>query len=135
MADYVGKVGLQNYVVKSDGVKESLSPAHAATAYEALSGIRVVQWAMGWAPGRGGGWRVRRATDAERQEWYARLAAALARGGVVNARIDVPEAPQAPAEEHPWYALDGPKVATAPNDVGSVVGAEQLSLSWGRGHE
>lgn len=139
MADYVGKVGLRDYVVKSDGVKEALAPVHAANAYEALSGLRVVQWAMGWSPGgetREAGWHVRRATEAEWLEWCARLSAAL---GVVSdgkCEAEKPsEAPKRPTEEHPWYALDGPKTATAPNDVGTVVGAEQLSLSWGRGHE
>lgn len=132
---YVGKVGMSDYIVKSDGVRESLHPVHAANAYEALSGLRVVQWASGWAPGREGaeGWRVRRATQAERDEWCARFARAC---GVASDRKDVDavapsEAPSAPSDT-PWRARDGPETATALAPLGTGVRAVQLSLELGR---
>ena len=130
---YVAKVGLVDYVVKSDGVKESLHPAHAANAYEALTGLRVVQWASGWAPGRdGAGWHVRRATDAERAEWCARLAR---NSGVASERKDVesvaPEAAPAEPVEASCRVRDGPETATALTPLGTGVRAVQLSLGWG----
>lgn len=74
-ADYVGKVGVANYVVKSDGQIETVSPAHAAKAYEALEGTRVVQWARGWAPPKKiastYSWYLRRATDDELRRFNA----------------------------------------------------------------
>lgn len=133
VSSYVAKVGLADYVTKVDGVKASLAAPHAAAAYGALSGLRVVQWAAGWAPrGEASGWHVRRATDAERAEWYARIARA---SGVASARNCVDTCPPEPAEtqsqSRPWSARDGPKMATAPMTTGNGHGAAQTSLSWG----
>lgn len=133
MADYVGKVGLKDYVVKTDGVKASLSPVHAANAYEALSGLRVVQWGAGWSPGAeasDGGWRVRRATEAERSEWYARVARALGVGEDAGARKQAQKmAPESESEPLLW-ARDGPELATAPEPLVAALGQVSLLPEW-----
>jgi hypothetical protein len=71
LADYATKVGLADYVVKSDGVPMELHPALRAVAYEALDGARIVQCARGWRAqdGRQSVWRLRRATAAEHAAW------------------------------------------------------------------
>lgn len=87
--DYTAKVGLTDYVAKADGIKERLAPVHASAAYESLSDMRVAQWAMGWCPrAESEGWQVRRATQAERDEWAGSLSRNLARARVVSAEKD-----------------------------------------------
>lgn len=69
---YAAKVGIANYVVKSDGALEMVSPAHATKAYEALEGVRVVQWARGWAPPKNASpyvWWLRPASEEERRRF------------------------------------------------------------------
>jgi len=60
-AAYAAKVGVALYTVKGTEVQE-LAPVHAARVYEALEGVRVTQWARGWAPrkGRSDRWHMRR---------------------------------------------------------------------------
>lgn len=130
--DYAAKVGLTDYVAKVDGVKESLAPSHFAAAYEALSDLRVAQWAMGWCPSeRAMGWCVRRATQAERDEWYARLSAALGLCEVASARNDAGSVVRTRDVETLAWPRDGPEKATAPNTADNSVGADQLSLFGG----
>jgi ribosomal protein S27AE len=73
-AKYAAKVGVAFYVVKSEGLasKALVHPLHAAAIYEALEGVRAVQWARGWAPPReepppGVTFSRRPLTDAERR--------------------------------------------------------------------
>lgn len=83
--NYTSKVGLNAYVVKTDGSVTDLAPAHVAMAYELLSDMRVVHFGMGWAPNRAAqGWHMRRATRAEHKEWCARFAANAAPAPVFN---------------------------------------------------
>lgn len=59
---YVAKSHAALYVVKGSDVRV-LDPVHATRVYEALEGVRVSQWASGWAPKRGRStrWHLRRA--------------------------------------------------------------------------
>jgi hypothetical protein len=62
-ARYVVKVGgaAALYVSKQEGFRD-LEPVQAARVYEALEGVRAVQWAKGWAPvrNRSNRWALRR---------------------------------------------------------------------------
>jgi hypothetical protein len=53
--------GALAYVGKVQEVAQ-LAPVHAARVYEALEGVRAVQWARGWAPPRNRSfrWQLRR---------------------------------------------------------------------------
>jgi hypothetical protein len=49
LAAYTQKVGLALYNTKGTDTSR-IEPAHAASIYETLEGVRAVQWARGWAP-------------------------------------------------------------------------------------
>lgn len=127
--DYAAKVGLTDYVAKNDGVKRALAPAHFAAAYEALSDLRVAQWAMGWCPREGAaGWLIRRASEEERAAWLATLQSNLARvasgrNDVANTVIDASFVSSVPA-------TGPPETPKAPASLPGDVGANQLFLSW-----
>lgn len=60
---YAVKTGVVTYITKGEKCAERLEPAHAARVYQALEGVRVVQWARGWAPKKQASrrWFLRRA--------------------------------------------------------------------------
>jgi hypothetical protein len=127
-ADYVGKVGLCDYVMKTDGQKSSLALVHMANAYEALSGMRIVQWSMGWAPRRGQeGWHVRRATAMERAAWNANLAASSDKCLKSGPDVSFAAATET-LDAHTWHATDGPGMPKARLSLAGDGRAFQLSL-------
>ena len=62
-AQYAVKVcgAISRYATEGEDYSE-LAPVHASRVYEALEGVRVTQWARGWAPrrDRSARWRLRR---------------------------------------------------------------------------
>ena len=88
---YVTKVAATAALyTQKQGVYVDLEPVHAARVYEALEGVRVTQWARGWAPPRGRSWRwmLRRVSQvATRVTGEGGGVGGEAHRGALNARI------------------------------------------------
>lgn len=127
---YAAKVGFASYVVKSDGAIADIEPVHAARVYEALSDMRVVQFAMGFSTRReAAGWHLRRATRMEAHAWAAKLDGNVRR--VASARDEAPVDVSVVFPADACEATGPPETPKAPETVPPVSGAFQLSLFGG----
>lgn len=83
VARYAVKTGVVTYLVKGEKSAERLEPVHAARVYQALEGVRVVQWARGWAPPKRQAsrrWFLRRARAAAAQvQWESEKSGVVVR--------------------------------------------------------
>lgn len=138
-AEYATKVGVAYYVTKGSDVKR-MHPLHAASVYQAFEGRRAIQWARGWAPRIVSKffWRLRRMTNAERDEWVGKTTPVSSVGA--RKKCEKASADSAAPRDGPTGCTTTPAWPVEPampksdgektSDTTRQSGTSQLSFGW-----